>query len=317
MYMVTLVKITRDNIAHIEDRMKGFYPDNVVDSWSNTTITNFNDLFTKYKITSFDLNQNSYMGVVLDCTTEDGRHLVMKNVPNFLDRFHAEIQCLLKLPQEVRCQIFDFNPKTCMLVMEKIEPGNSAHFFDYKVEYENLFDILASNKIVITEQIIAKSFWEVVENDYQKFLEIPKIENKEDQMFAKKYYEIFQNSRSIFENETNFLLHGDVHRNNAIVGSDGIKLIDPLGFTAPFVFEFGALCAYELFDAQPKEFERIFASFCDFVKKYEDIEKFIVALNDVVIKIYIPSLFEAGDDHKKSSKLLLVLDFLSAKFKTQ
>lgn len=307
--MKEFAKIQQAHILHIVNRMKGFYHDDVVNTWADKTIDNFNELLKKYKIVEFELNQNSYMGVVLDCISKDGQHLIMKNVPSFLNRFNAEISCLLKLPKQVRCKIFEHNFNTCMIVMEKIEQGNSAHFFGHEQEYENLFDILSANKIVVTENIEAKSFWDVVESDYKKFLSLNK--NSDDFKYVNKYYEVFQNSRSIFNNETNFLLHGDIHRNNAMVGSTGIKLIDPLGFTAPFVFEFGALCAYELFDVEESNFQYVLDNFLKFVEKFEEKSKFLIALKDVVIKIYIPSLYEACDDHKKSSKLLLVLDFLS------
>lgn len=309
--MQNFAKIHKNDISHIEKRMKNFHEDEVVERWIDITVENFNHLLEKYEIEKFILNQNSYMGVVLDCIDSSANHYIMKNVPFFLNRFEAEILCLLKLPKEVRCKIYEYDTYSCMIVMEKVEPGNSAHFFGLEKEYEILFNILYANKIEVSDVSSSKSFWEVVEFDYNKLLSLTNNENCEDIKTAKEYFEILQKHQLYFKNEIVYHLHGDIHRNNAIVGKDGIKLVDPLGFSAPFVFEFGALCAYELYDTCVENFDNVLSKFYDFVAKFEDKNNFLIALFDVVIKMFIPSLFEANDNHKKSSKLLLVLDFLA------
>ena len=118
------------------------------------------------------------MGVVLDCQTKDGNRIFVKNVPSFLGRFAHEIGCLMRIPESARCVIKEYDPETQCVVMETIDPGDKAHFFDNVEGYQKLFDFLAAEKTEIDDEIEHDYdyFTEVLRSDYDKyFFSSPKL----------------------------------------------------------------------------------------------------------------------------------------------
>ena len=112
-------------------------------------------------------------------------------------------------------------------------PGERSEFYLNKSRYHDLFNLLYDNKISLDDYIDEnfKSFDEVVKHDFDLLLETNY--NKEN---ATILYEKFVDKyTSVTDNNETYLLHGDIYKNNAINGEERIKVIDPLGFKAPFI----------------------------------------------------------------------------------
>ena len=88
---------------HIFDKLEGMYGKNEVQSWRKTAKKNIDEMFEKYKVTSYALNKQSYMGIVLDCSSANG-DLYIKLVPPMLNRFFFEVETLSRLPKELTCR---------------------------------------------------------------------------------------------------------------------------------------------------------------------------------------------------------------------
>lgn len=297
-----------NDALHIVEKLKGFYKGEEVDNWYGMAISNINEIFKKYCVKHYEINKNSYMGIVLDCTT-DNKNIYIKIVPPMIDRFNNEVETLKKLPREVKCSIIEIIYSMNAIIMDKIEPGNVAEFSKNEGEYEILFETLYNNRILITEKDknIFKDFSEVVTHDFEilkKYNLITDIVEKMYNVFLKKYEEI--------EGEE-YLLHGDVYKNNALNSKNGIKLIDPLGFKAPFVFELLPICAYEMFYSD-KNYASILNEFSTYFEKYVSKDIYEKALFCQLVKVYIPSIFEANDGGVRAEKWLNIISTLYSKY---
>ena len=115
-------------------------------------------------------------------------------------------------------------------------------------------------------------------------------------------------------NEKMYLLHGDIHRANALIDKTGVKVIDPLGFKAPFVFEFGSVIAYEMLDSTPDKYDELMDQFIQFATRYASERDVVVSTFCVLIKIYIPTFFEAKDGGVRNRRFLEMIQFMEQKY---
>ena len=244
------------------------------------------------------------MGIVIDCVSIEYGNIYIKAVPPMISRFETEINTLKVIPKEIVCKIYDVNYDDKTIVMEKILPGNQISFYGNEKIISDLFKILYNNKIE-TEKILDfeyKDFFDVVTKDYN----ICK-KNKYNNDIVDKLYKLFCNQyEKVCSNEVKYILHGDVYKNNMILSSNKAKVIDPLGFSAPFVFELLSICAYEMFYNE-KDNKQIFNDFVKFFNIYVDEKKYKDALFCQLVKVYIPSIYEANDGGIRANKWLDII----------
>jgi hypothetical protein len=190
--------------------------------------------------------------------------------------------------------------------MDKITPGKRAHFDNNKKAYLNLFETLDKHKIEIDDFIDKKfkSFDEVVTRDYDILLTTDQKSSTTTKLyncFTKKYSKLIKNKKC-------YLLHGDIYKNNALTSNNGLKIIDPLGFKAPFVMELVSICAYKLYENTNKHKNKEIAeNLADFFSPFVDHDTYSDALFCQLVKVYIPSLFEANDGGIRAQKWLDII----------
>lgn len=91
-----------------------------------------------------------------------------------------------------------------------------------------------------------------------------------------------------------------------LLSDNGLKIIDPLGFKAPFVMELVSICAYEMF-YNPKENIEILNDFINYFSYYTDEDTYKKALFCNLVKVYIPSIYEANDGGIRAAKWLKII----------
>ncbi len=293
-----------NDAIHIFNKFKNFYDEESVKNWSKQVVKDINEIFANYNVLDYKLNKNSYMGIVLDCMTCD-KDIYIKIVPPMIERFNREVGTLKRLPMNVTCSIIEIIDSKNAIIMEKILPGTLATFNDNQKDYFELFEILNKNKIKITEEIENdfSDFYDVVKHDYTI---LKKYNFSTD--FVEKLYTQFCEKYGELGNEK-YLLHGDIYKNNALKSENGIKIIDPLGFKAPFVFELLPICAYEMFYADG-DYQIIMDNFATFFNKYVTKEVYERAMFCQLVKVYIPSIFEANDGGVRANKWLDIIKTL-------
>lgn len=303
--MKQIVKFNINDADYIFKKLINFYDKKIVEEWKNHVENDINEAFLKYEIVNYELNKNSYMGIVLDCKSKNNSNLFVKAVPPMLCRFKSEVETLKRLPKDITCKIYSADYDNNIIVMEKIMPGGVVEYYPNKSMYSNLFKVVSNNKITIDDYIDNnfKSFDEVVKNDY-----IILLNSNYEKENAIKLYEKFKTIyKSISSKNKNYLLHGDIYKNNAINSASKIKVIDPLGFKAPFIMELVPICAYEMLNNDSKSNSEIFSDFCNTFSEFCTAKDYKEALFCQLVKLYIPSIFEANDGGVRASKWLKII----------
>ena len=296
-------KITNKDIERIVLKLSNFYNKKEVAAWGKYIIKKINNLFEKYSVTDFEVNKNSYMGIVIECNSSKYGLIYIKAVPPMIKRFETEIRTLKALPENLVCKFYEVNYNDKIVVMEKVIPGDLVEFYPNKRILSRLFDELYKYKTEINDSNTEyKDFSEVVARDY-KICKENKYSNKTIdtlyKIFCKKY-------KKISSGQTKYLLHGDAYKNNILLSKNKAKLIDPLGFVAPFVFELVSICSYEMF-YNDKNNKEILKDFIKFFNKYSDEKTYKDALFCQLVKLYIPSTYEANDGGVRATKWLNII----------
>jgi len=291
----------------IFEKLSTFYSKKDIENWSKKACSDINELFEKYEIYDFKVNKKSYMGIVIECKSKIYNELFIKMVPPMLERFEKEVGTLKLLPKDLTCKIYEVDYEKKAIVMEKIIPGDLVEFYENKEAIFALFNNLSKNKIKIEDDINKnfKDFSEVVEKDYLISKEVKHAFSSEvDELYCK-----FLESYKIISNDTTkYLLHGDVYKNNMILSDSGIKIIDPLGFKAPFVMELVSICAYGIFyNNTGKSNKEVLDDFVVFFSKFVDEKTYKEALLCELIKVFIPSTYEANDGGIRANKWLSII----------
>lgn len=279
-------------------KLEKIFDKNIVIRWSKSLERIIDQTFKKYKVVEYKVNKNSYMGIVIDCKSLTHGMIFIKVVPPMLNRFKYEVGTLTRLPSNKVVKIYEIDTKNNLFVMEKILPGTLVDFDGNEEIINELFNELSKNKIEIDKHINEnfKSFDQIVERDYNQLIE---KHGKIDEIEI-----IYNNFKRIYPKISkgkNFLLHGDIYKNNMLFFNEKVKIIDPLGFKAPFVMELVSICAYSMFYSKENNFE-VLEKFANFFKKYSNKQDYSNALYCQLVKVLIPSVYEANDGGTRAKR---------------
>mgnify|MGYP006988994771 CR=1 FL=1 len=113
-----------NDINRIILKLSNFYDKEDVKNWGNSIILKINNLFKKYNVSDFEVNNNSYMGIVIECESITHGYIYIKAVPPMINRFENEIRTLKYLPDTLICKFYEINYDDKILVMENCFDGN-------------------------------------------------------------------------------------------------------------------------------------------------------------------------------------------------
>lgn len=308
--MTPVVRLTIKDISHIVNRLKNFYDIEVVNSWASDICSLINDYFNKYEIAKFSVNNDSYMGILIDCISKNEDYYI-KVVPKMIDRYVSETDTLKKLPKGYTCHFFEFDDKNNIFVMEKVLPGEKVNFNSNKEKLLALFDVLEANKIIITPDVNKKhkDLAYIVEHDFNIYKKISNKYKLKFEFVSNLYDRFVKSYQSLSQHYEKYLLHGDLYENNILNTNDGIKIIDPLGFIAPYIIEYTPICAYELLN-HSNNYKATFNDFIAFFDDRIDIDDYCKALFCQLVKVFIPSIYEANDGGIRAKKWFDIINVL-------
>ena len=310
--MTDIITFNSEVANRIFNKLSNFYDLKIVEEWKEKLNNDINELFKKYSVTYFKLNDKSYMGVVIECKSQTHGDIIIKVLPPMINRYKTEVGTLKRLPRKLTCKIYETDFDKTAIVMERIIPGSLVDFDLNKESMKELFDELYKNKIEINEDIDKsfKDFKEVVDHDYNMCKK-----NKVDLTTINVLYDKFNiRYKEICNNSAKYLLHGDIYKNNILLGNNELKIIDPLGFKAPFVMELVSICAYEMFNSvEATNYNLIIKKYINFFKAYTDEKTYRKALFCQLVKVFIPSIYEANDGGIRAKKWLDIIKELYSK----
>ena len=176
---------------------------------------------------------NSRFGCILYGKSGIYGDIALKIIPNFCPRLKSEILCYELLPYREMCSLLDADTEVGALLLRYVHASASS-----PSDKEKVFSSLAAQKKPFDAQCGLPMYEDVL-------TEV--LENAERIIYASKdrNLEIFNDSilkakesMLLFARDKKYIIHGDAHEHNMIVGENGCVLIDPLGYIAPFEFEY-------------------------------------------------------------------------------
>lgn len=189
-------------------------------------------LSRKWKLEYTGHELNSRFGTILYADSAVYGEVAVKIVPWFSPRLESEILCYRLLPYREMCPLLDVDHELGAMLLKYVHPAKDA---DIK-RREKVFASLCAAKKPAAGDIALPKY----ENVLESALDNAFREAGGDERLC-HFFESIEKARSAvkhFETEPRYIIHGDAHEYNMIMSEDGCVLIDPLGYIAPFEFEY-------------------------------------------------------------------------------
>lgn len=245
--------------------------------WIDTIYNLFPIIVDKYRILSININQTSMYGLVIEATSSVYGEIVLKFIPEFVNRYNKEKEAYKLLSNEYMCDTIDFDDEYGLIVERKISNAKYATFED-NIQLTDFF-----NKVKNSAKLSTNAGTHFIQPYYDEL--VYKLNNAHKIPFMKdeignelkKSKELYD---KLFKDEKKYILHGDLHPFNMLFDGKAIFAIDPNGTLAPLVFEYVTFIRNDVRDHKSfgylNRFNLLIDYFSSFAKKEELIAAFLI-----------------------------------------
>lgn len=280
--------------------------------WYRALDGNLRALCSRWSISRFSANPDAYMGLVLECHSQQHGSVVIKMYPPFLrERYDKEAYILRALDHYCQCTLLDTCPEQNAMLLEKVTPGSYISYPRDVGAIEVLFRQMAEHKVPIScLKDLAPSIRGVLEQAEWEYPLSGKYGYHPQKIsyLLKKAKEVYL---EFFSKEEKYLLHGDVYFKNALWDAGGIRIIDPFGYRDAYIFEYMPFFTYELFlHSQPGAYQEDFRALKTFFSRFTDTSKFTAASFVFLVRQLIPSIYEGNDHFQRADGYLRLIESL-------
>lgn len=211
------------------------YPEKT-DKWLGKVASEYGRLSEKWELKSFIPSQTSRYGLVLFAKSEKYNDVVVKFIPDFVDRFESEIDSYKELSKDYMCPFLDYDTDARALLLKKVSPAKYADFND-NILLTEFFDKVDKSIRSVKAVDNSERFL-----DYFKDLKT-KLEDIDTLPFCKGQIKDHLETavhmyEKYFSDSPMYLCHGDLHTFNIILGTEGYVGVDPIGVIAPRELEY-------------------------------------------------------------------------------
>lgn len=276
--------------------------------WEKILDKYIEELFMKWGIYQYQVNADAYTGLVIEGTSHIYGEVVMKIYPPFLNhRFKKETTILTQIPHYHQCTVYDLDFEKNAMLLDRIIPGDYIDFETDQKDIAQMFIDMNNNKKKSSEGKNIECLKDVLELTENEYLITSKIDYHQELMAylmdeMRKVYDHY------FINDEKYMLHGDAYFKNALRSHDGVVIIDPVGYSAPFIFEYMPFFTYEiLWHSQSNDYAKKYNELIDFFKSFTDVSLFKQASFAFFIKQIVPSVYEANDGYVRANSYLDVI----------
>lgn len=282
--------------------------------WEKVVDRQIEELFERWGVYEFNLNESGYTALVIEAQSHVYGDVVIKIYPPFLKhRFIKEITVLKGVKNYQQCVVYDIVLDENAMLLERIIPGDYIDFNEDKDLIRKLFVNMEMNKVT-TLQIegsqCLKGIVELAEEEYKRAKEYHYHHSDRLDCLMDKMQEVYQ---KYFDSSECYVLHGDVYFRNALRGgADKIITIDPVGYNAPFIFEYMPFLTYELLWHSDKKCVEKYNELIEFFGGFADVKQFYPATFVFLVKQLMPSIYEANDGFKRADSYMELITILFA-----
>lgn len=205
------------------------------DAWLNELDVSLKHLMDKWQLTFTGHERNSRFGTILYAGSKLYGDVAVKIVPWFCPRLKSEIECYRALPYKEMCRLYDVDEELGAMLLKYVEETDRENC-DKALVFDSLY---RQRKPAVQEDYpLLYPYSEVLEDVLANAKKVIKASGDEKLFAFLPSIEKAQNAISLFENDEKYIIHGDAHEYNMLGSKDGCVLIDPLGYIAPFAFEY-------------------------------------------------------------------------------
>lgn len=280
--------------------------------WEKQLDKDIEQLFSKWDIYEFTVNNDAYSALVLECKSRKYGNVVLKMYPTFLSRrFVKESFIISTLQSYPQATLISIDETRNAMLLDRVMPGDYLIFEEDKEQIITMFKQMWDNRIAANEvKYIPPEIKGVVELTEEELSTASKYDYHPQKIkyfveCAKAVY------GSFFEKEEKYILHGDAYYKNALRSDKAIKVIDPVGYVDAFIFEYMPLLTYELvMHTDPDKYLEKYKNLSMFFSSFTDISKFNAATFVFCVKQLVPSIYEANDNYNRASKYLHLIEAL-------
>lgn len=206
-------------------------------------LASFNDgvqaLVDKWQLSFSAHEHSSRFGAILYGTSALFGDVALKIVPGFSPRLRAEIACYRELPYREMCPLYAADEDLGALLLRYVPPIQANRSASREAVFRRLYaqrrPFLPEDEALLSlfpryeavlKDVLARARREVESQRDENLLPfLPSIELALDKM-------------ENFAAQPRFVIHGDAHEYNMLMDGENCVLIDPLGYIAPFEFEY-------------------------------------------------------------------------------
>ena len=203
--------------------------------WIDGVYSYIPKLISKWELTSFLPNQLSRYGIVLQANSRKYGDVILKFIPEFVNRFARELEAIRILPASYMCRLIDVEVDCNCMLLEKITPARFG-CFEENIKLTEFFSHVVEDAVLFTEETHLENIPFYLDELRDKLFHIDTLPNSKDLVEPELVYaiELFQKT---FSDSKLYILHGDLHEQNILDNGKRFYGIDPNGFLAPIEFE--------------------------------------------------------------------------------
>lgn len=179
--------------------------------------------------------QESRFGTILYGQSEKYGKVAVKIVPWFSPRLLGEVYCYHHLPYREMCPLYAVDKKLGAMLLKYVPQAEAA---DPAKKEAALAALYAQRRLATEEDMQHVPHYENVLSEVSaNALQV--IARTGDAGYAHLALSIDRAGKAMaaFQDDARCLIHGDAHAFNLLEAGDSCLMIDPLGYAAPFTFE--------------------------------------------------------------------------------
>lgn len=272
--------------------------------WLDNVFQNYQRLFIKWGIDSFTINQTSKFGLVLIANSRIFGNVILKLIPEFINRYEYEKNFYLAYKNTYLCKLLDFDDDCCALLLEQVKPAKYAAFED-NLLLSDFWKIVFDSVVPYNSSYVAVDYYSELKKRVCTCSDLPFMQ-KETEAALNNALLIYDD---VFKYEKNYYIHGDLHQFNIIKNTSRYVAIDPIGFKAPKEFETARFIRNDILKNTGFEMTERFGLLVDYFSKWCNKDLIIRAeYVDLAYTLY-NSTFE-NDSPSQSEKMLKLLNIV-------
>lgn len=209
------------------------YPEHTP-GWLETFHSEVNRLESLWGVTVEGYERASRFGTILYGRSEQFGPVAMKIVPWFSPRLQGEVYCYRHLPYQEMCPLYAVDEKLGAMLLKYV-PATDASPARKEATLSALYD---QRRLATAEDEKHVCRYENVLADVSANAR-GEIARTGDPGYAHLTLSIDRAEKAMaaFADSERYLIHGDAHAFNLLEEGEGCLMIDPLGYVAPFAFE--------------------------------------------------------------------------------